>query len=108
MRSLKLRPEVVAATLPLTMGEDHRPAPGVEELRVDDAFRVLHQLRLEGRTLAESGSAMYGTWISAAWHALAWPEPSARLVWELVAIAIENSVCVYFYAAYMVAVARKL
>ena len=60
MRSLKLRPEVVAATLPLTMGEDHRPAPGVEELRVDDAFRVLHQLRLEGRTLAESGSAMYG------------------------------------------------
>lgn len=84
MATLTLRPEVVAASLPLTMQDaPERHAP---PLAADDAFRVLQQLRAEGRSLREPGLARYGTWISASWHALAWPEPSARLVWELVAL----------------------
>ena len=81
MATLTLRPEVVAASLPLTMQDaPERHAP---PLAADDAFRVLQQLRAEGRSLREPGLARYGTWISASWHALAWPEPSARLVFLL-------------------------
>lgn len=82
-----VRPEVFAGVLPheaaaaASFAPDHSP----EELRVEDVFAVMEELRRPARSHgAWADTTAYSTWVAAAWHVLAWPEPSARLLWEMV------------------------
>ena len=58
-----------------------------ERLTIDDAAAVRDALRKE----AGGDRAPYPAWVSTAWHVLRWDEPSARVSWELVGLALNPS-----------------
>ena len=83
---LALRSEVFAATLPHEAASvEHGSHVDVERLRVVDVFSVVMELR--SRSFAEKtekrAPVAYPTWVATAWQVLGWPEPSARLFWEM-------------------------
>ena len=61
-----------------------------ERLTIDDAAAVRDALRKE----AGGDRAPYPAWVSTAWHVLRWDEPSARVSWELVSLALHQSASV--------------
>ena len=61
-----------------------------ERLTLDDAAAVRDALRKE----AGGDRAPYPAWVSTAWHVLRWDEPSARVSWELVGLALHQSASV--------------
>ena len=61
-----------------------------ERITVDDAAAVRDALRKE----AGGDRAPYPAWVSTAWHVLRWDEPSARVSWELVGLALHQSASV--------------
>ena len=61
-----------------------------ERITIDDAAAVRDALRKE----AGGDRAPYPAWVSTAWHVLRWDEPSARVSWELVGLALHQSASV--------------
>ena len=61
-----------------------------ERITIDDAAAVRDALRKE----AGGDRAPYPAWVSTAWHVLRWDEPSARVSWELVSLALHQSASV--------------
>ena len=61
-----------------------------ERLSIDDAAAVRDALRKE----AGGDRAPYPAWVSTAWHVLRWDEPSARVSWELVSLALHQTASV--------------
>ncbi|KAJ8599033.1 hypothetical protein CTAYLR_007676 [Chrysophaeum taylorii] len=81
-----LRHEVFAAVLPHEAAASCAECVQDAQLRVEDVVIVAEELRgpqrRRGAELRDETS--YATWLATAWHVLAWPEPSARLFWEMV------------------------
>ena len=61
-----------------------------ERITIDDAAAVRDALRKE----AGGDRAPYPAWVSTAWHVLRWDEPSARVSWELVSLALHQTASV--------------
>jgi len=61
-----------------------------ESLTLQDATAVLEALGRE----APGDRAPYPAWVSTAWHVLRWDEPSARVSWELTALALRATASV--------------
>lgn len=91
---LWLRNEVFGAALPHEAAAACSLEPSLSspsshsQLRIEDVFAVVDELR----RLHHAGetTTTYSTWLATAWHVLEWPEPSARLFWEIVWLLGDN------------------
>ena len=78
--ALRLRREVFGALLPHEAASVEHLAHHLdfERLRVSDVFTVVRELRHRG-----TPKVAYPSWVATSWQILGWPEPSARLFWEM-------------------------